>query len=444
MMTSRLRGSFPLLAIALLALTVFAGPAHAIGLIRDAETEHIIRKYSEPIFRAAGLNPNAISIHIVNDNSLNAFVAGGQRMFVNTGMIRRADSPNMLIGVIAHETGHIAGGHLVTRRNAIEGNTAAAILSFVLGIGAVAAGAGDVGGAILAGGTSVAQRNILEYTRVQEAAADQAAMTYLNQVGWSGRGLVKTFELFRGYEVLSSRQQDPYLRSHPLSSERLSSLEDRVENSPYKDRKDPNDWQFDHDMVRAKLAGFLDRPAVTFRRYPKSDQSAPARYARAVAHHHASDLSKALTEISSLVEEYPNNPFLWELKGQILFESGKAREAIAPYEKSVELLGDSPLLRVGLAQAMLATEDPSLTKSAVEHLEKSLRYDRENSFAFHQLAMGYSRLGDKPLADLATAERYYLTGDLRQAKQHAYRAQEGLPEGTPNWLRAQDILNSKG
>jgi len=444
MIRRRLRSSSSFLAAFLAAVLCFAAPAQAISLIRDAEIEHTIRMYSEPIFRAAGLNPEAIQLHLVNDNSMNAFVAGGQRMFINTGMIRRTETPNMLIGVIAHETGHIAGGHLVTRRAAMEGNSAAAVLSFLLGIGAVAAGAGDVGTAIMAGGSSIAQRNLLQYTRAQEASADQAAMTYLNQVGWSGEGLVETFSMFRGYEVMSDRQQDPYLRSHPLNTDRMNALEERVEKSPYKDKKDPPEWQFEHDMIRAKLAGFLDRPAVTMRRYPESDTSAPARYARAVAYHKSSRLDNAMEELEPLIAEYPDNPFLWELKGQILFESGKAAEAIAPYEKSVDLLSDSPLLQVGLAQAMLATERPELTQPAVDHLEKSLRYDRENSFAFHQLAIGYSRLGDRGMAELSTAERYYIAGNLPQAKQHAYRAQEYLSSGSPNWLRAQDIMNAKG
>ncbi len=417
--------------------------AQAMGLIRDAETEYLMRAFSDPIFRAAGLDPNAVRIHLVNDGSLNAFVAGGQRMFLHTGLIQQSDRPNMLIGVIAHETGHMAGGHLSRTQQALKSAAVPVIVSTLLGIGAIVAGAGDAGFALITGGQTLAQRDFLSYSRIQEASADQAAVTYLDQVGWSGRGMMDTFYLFRGQEVLSDRQQDPYLRSHPLSTQRLSALEDRVLNSPFVDVQDPPEWISAFEMIKAKLHGFIDRPAVTIRRYPASDTSIPARYARAVAFHKLGDLARALNEIEPLLAAMPNNPFIWELKGQVLFESGKVEESVAPYRRSVELAPGSPLLHVGLAQSLISLERREETIEGLQHLEVAHRTDKENSRAYHQASIAYARLGDYGNAELSTAERFYVLGQLPRAKQHAARAQVEMDEGTPGWLRAEDILQEK-
>eukprot|EP00435_Cladocopium_sp_Y103_P076773 s1_g512.t1 len=417
--------------------------AQAMGLIRDAETEYLMRAFSDPIFKAAGLDPKAVKIHLINNSSLNAFVAGGQRMFLHTGLIQQSDRPNMLIGVIAHETGHIAGGHLSRTQQALRSASVPVIISTLLGVGAIVAGAGDAGLAIITGGQTLAQRDFLSYSRAQEASADQAAITYLNRIGWSGRGMMDTFYLFRGQEVLSERQQDPYLRSHPLSTQRLSALEDRVLSSPFADVPDPPEWIAAFEMIKAKLHGFIDRPAVTFRRYPATDTSIPARYARAVAYHKLGDVARATGELEPLLAAMPNNPFVWELKGQILFESGKVEESVGPYRRSVELAPNSPLLRVGLAQSLIGLEREAETIEALEQLEIAHRFDQENSRAYQQAAIAYARLGDYGNAELSTAERFYVIGQLPRAKQHAARAQVELNEGSPGWLRAEDILQEK-
>ncbi|WOF73594.1 M48 family metalloprotease [Parvibaculaceae bacterium PLY_AMNH_Bact1] len=431
------------IAMTLAVTMVYATPAHAAGLIRDAETEYMMRTFSDPIFRAAGLDPKAVRIHLVNDSSLNAFVAGGQRMFLHTGLIQQSDRPNMLIGVIAHETGHMAGGHLSRTQQALKSAAVPIVVSTLLGIGAIVAGAGDAGFALITGGQTLAQRDFLSYSRVQEASADQAAVTYLDQVGWSGRGMMDTFYLFRGQEVLSERQQDPYLRSHPLSTQRLSALEDRVLSSPFVDVQDPPEWIAAFEMIKAKLHGFIDRPAVTFRRYPTSDTSIPARYARAVAYHKLGDIARALGEIEPLLIAMPNNPFVWELKGQVLFESGKIEESVGPYRRAVELAPGSPLLHVGLAQSLIGLERRDETIEGLQHLEIARRTDKEDSRAYHQAAIAYARLGDYGNAELSTAERFYVLGQLPRAKQHAARAQVEMDEGTPGWLRAEDILKEK-
>ncbi len=424
-------------------MVTFSAPAQAISLIRDAETEYLMREFSNPIFKAAGLDPDAVKIHLVNDSSLNAFVAGGQRMFLFTGLIQQSDRPNMLIGVIAHETGHMAGGHLSRTQQALKSAAVPVIVSTLLGIGAIVAGAGDAGFALITGGQTLAQRDFLSYSRVQEASADQAAVTYLDRVGWSGRGMMDTFYLFRGQEVLSERQQDPYLRSHPLSTQRLSALEDRVLRSPFVDVQDPPEWVAAFEMIKAKLHGFIDRPALTFRRFPASDTSLPARYARAVAYHKMGDVARATAELEPLLVAMPNNPFVWELKGQILFESGKIAESVDPYRRAVALAPNSPLLRVGLGQSLIGLEREKETIEGLEQIEISLRSDKENSRAYHQAAIAYARLGDYGNAELSTAERFYAVGQLPRAKQHAARAQVELNEGSPGWLRAEDILQEK-
>jgi len=443
LITRPLRSLPSAFAVMMAVLIAFPAQVQAAGLIRDAETEYLMREFSEPIFRAAGLDPSVVRIHLVNDSSLNAFVAGGQRMFIHTGLIQQSDRPNMLIGVIAHETGHMAGGHLSRTQQALKSAAVPIIVSTLLGIGAIVAGAGDAGFALITGGQTLAQRNFLQYSRIQEASADQAAVSYLNQVGWSGRGMMDTFYLFRGQEVLSDRQQDPYLRSHPLSTQRLSALEDRVLTSPFVDVQDPPEWVAAFEMIKAKLHGFIDQPALTFRRFPLTDTSVPARYARAVAFHKQGDLARAIAEIEPLLQVMPNNPFIWELKGQVLFESGKVEESITPYRRSVELAPDSPLLRVGLAQSLIGVEREKETIEGLDHLAIARRSDAENSRAYHQAAIAYARLGDYGNAELSTAERFYVLGQLPRAKQHAKRAQDEMNSGSPGWLRAEDILQEK-
>ncbi len=428
------------LACAILA-NAGAATARGIKLIRDAEIEDTIRAYTDPIFRAAGLDPTAVTVHIVRDPALNAFVAGGQRLFVHTGLLLAAKRPNQLIGVIAHETGHIAGGHLVRTHQALKNAQVQTIIAMVLGAAAaVAAGRGDAGAAIIAGGVGSAQRLFLAYSRTQEAAADSAALSYLDATGQSATGILEFFELLGDQDVLiNSRGQDPYLRSHPLTRDRIEAVRDHVKRSQYSSRPDPPALVLAHKRMQAKLRGFLNRPRAVLRRYPVADTSVEARYARAAAYHRAARLGKALTEIDSLLAEQPNDPYFNELKGQILYEHGKVMESIGPYEKAVRFRPGSPLLRVGLAQSQIATRDPSLNQAAIRHLEAAVGMERDLAGAWHQLAVAYGRSGRLGLSALASAELQISTGRFKDARDQALRAQRKLPEGAPGWLRAQDI-----
>lgn len=425
--------------VIVMALLLSVQQALAVSLIRDAETEHIIREFSEPVFAAAGLTPSAVRTYLVNAPSINAFVTGGQNIFMHTGTLLQADTPNEVIGVIAHETGHITGGHLSRTQEAVATATAPAILGYLLGVGAIFAGAGDAGLALITGGQTLAERTFLSYSRTQEASADQAALTFLERTGQSGRGLVTFFDKLADQEALSSRAQDPYVRTHPLSRERIAALQARVEASPFRDAKDPPEWQQKLDLVKAKLHGFIDRPQVTLRRYPDTDQSLPARYARAIAYYRIPDTDRAVAAIDALLAEHPDNPYFHELKGQVLFESGRAREAAEAYRAALALLPGQPLLEVGLAQALLATEDPAAVTRARALLVSATQRERDYPTAYRLLAEAYAREGNEPMAALATAERYAAAGRIPEAKQWAARAMRNLPEGSPAWQRADDI-----
>jgi predicted Zn-dependent protease len=424
------------------ALLAGQSPAFAKAGIRDAEIEKILRGYSDPIFRAGGLDEKAVQVFIINDPALNAFVAGGQNVFINTGMIMTFDTPNELKGVIAHETGHITGGHLARGPEAMAKAEVPMLITMLAGVAAIAAGAPDIGMALLIGSQSVAQRQILAYSREQESRADQAAVKFMNATGQSPVGLTKAFDRFADQEALSGYRQDPFVRSHPLSRDRISAMQGLVDASPFKDRLDTAQEQTDYAMMRAKLRGFIEKPEVVLRQYPISDRSAPARYARAVAFFRSADLPRALPEIDSLIDERPTYSYFWELKGQILVESSKPKEGVPAYRKAVELAPGEPLILASLGAALLATEDETVVEEAKRHLKRALQDEPDNGMAWYYLADAYARTGNDAMAALATAERYYAIGSYPQAMTFAQRAQGKLKEGTNDWQRANDILST--
>ena len=420
-----------------------APPAQAQGapsLIRDTEVERVVRTYLDPLLQTAGLSPEVVRLFIVNDPSINAFVAEGQNMFIHTGLIMALDTPNELSGVLAHETGHLADGHLVRIQQGVRAASIPLILSMVVGVAAIAAGAGDAGSAILMGGQQIAQRTFLAFSRTQESAADQAGIRYLAATKQSGRGMLSVFKRFESQEILSDQRRDPFAQSHPVAGDRMAALQSLVEASPYRDIKDSPESQYAYDMLRAKLRGYIERPEVSLRRYPLSDTSRPARYARAMAYFRQPDMGKALAEMESLLKEEPENPYFLEMYGQIKVEMGKVQEGIEPYSAAVKILPDAPLLRVALGAAMLGTENPRYTEQAVKELQASLDLERDNAFAWYELAQAYARMGQTARAELATAERFFALYAYPQAIQFAGRAQRQLPQGSTDWQRASDII----
>ena len=431
-----------LVALGVVAVATLAtAPAWAGGGIRDSEIEKTLRSYGEPIWKAAGLDPKAIHLYIINDASINAFVAGGQNIFINTGTIMELDTPAELKGIIAHETGHIAGGHLARGPEAMSKAEVPMIITMLAGVAAIAAGAPDVGMALIVGSQSVAQRELLAFSRQQESSADQAGVKYLTATGQSAKGMLEVFNKFADQEALSGYRQDPFVRSHPLSRERISALEQLVAASPFRDKTDTKQELEAYAMLRAKLRGFIDAPEVTLRRYPPSDTSEPARYARAVAYFKGSDLQTALAQIDSLIKDHPTYAFFWELKGQILVESAKPTEGVPAYRKAVELAPDEPLLQASLGAALVATESPALMEEAKKHLKLAVDQEPDNAMAWYYLASVYDSEGNASMAALATAEREFAVQDMGGAMEFAKRAEKSLKVGTQDWQRANDILS---
>ncbi len=423
-------------------------PAHAQdsglengGLIRDAEIERDIRVWVTPIFRAAGLDPSFVQIYLIGDPQINSFVAGGQRIFINTGLLTRSKTPNQVIGVIAHETGHIAGGHLLRMQEVLRAATVEAIAGFLIGAGAAFGGAGGSGiGAGALAGESMAQRAIFAYSINQEARADNAALSFLDKTHQSSRGLLEFFQILSKEEGLLPGMQDPYLRTHPLTTERIDYVRQHVDASPYSNAKDPPDWVEQHARIVAKLQGFLLSPFEALKLYPANNDSTAAHYARAIAYHRVPMEDHALQEADILLKREPRNAYFWELKGQFLFESGHPVSAAPYYRRSVELANDETLLKIELAQVLLeANEDVATAKEAAGYLQEVLRHDDQNPDAWHSLGIAQGRMGEIGNASLALAEEAILSGDNATARSQAIRATELLPRGSPGWLKADDI-----
>lgn len=426
-----------------------AALAQGLPLVRDSEIEGILRGWSDPLFAAAGLDPASVRIFLVNDPGLNAFVAGGQNVFLNTGLLMAADTPGQVMGVVAHEAGHISGGHLARIGDAARAAEATGLFATLLGVGLIALGAasgasdaGEAGAAIVIGGQSAGMRAFLAYTRAQERSADRAALDTLDRAGVSARGLLDFLRKLEGQELLVSDRQDPYVRSHPLTAERIAFIADHVERSGRPEDAAPPAEIVRHARMRAKLIGFLERPRRVLRTwYPERDVSLPARYARAVAYMRLPDLPKALAEIDALIAEAPADPWFAELKGQILFEHGDARGAAPWYERAAALAPGDALVLAGLGRAQAAAGDPALLPAAAQNLEAALRSDRDNALAWRTLAAARYGLGDDGGSALAAGEHALLVGSADNAARHAERAERHFAEGSRGWLQAQDIKN---
>ncbi|WP_417318145.1 M48 family metalloprotease [Emcibacter sp.] len=447
MMFSLLAKSGLARALALiLPLSMILGPVAqaqrggGLSILRDAEIEKTIRDFSEPLFIAADLSPASVDTYIVNDRTLNAFVAGGQNIFIHTGLILESSDYNQLVGVIAHETGHITGGHISRFSDGLKGATAMTILGTLLGAAAIAAGSGDAGMALMMGGQHLGTRSFLKYSRTQESAADQAGLTFLEKTQQSGEGLITFLDYLGDQELLSSYQQDPYARTHPVSIERISKLRERVTTSAW--YKAPPDPLMEYKFLRmqAKLFGYLKPGETTLNKYPESDRSVYARYARAFAYHKLHQVPEAIGEVNSLISEYPKDPYFYETKGQILFENGFVREASDAYRMAVKYLPGNPLIRVSFAQALLGTEDDSLVDEALDSLKVALARDPANYFGWLQASTAWHRKGNEAMTRYASAERFLLAGDVRGAMVNAKFAMDKLPKGSSEWIRAQDIL----
>ena len=414
--------------------------AQSISLLRDTETEDMLKSYEGPLAKAAGLQSGDVHMYLVGDPEVNAFAAEGQNIFVMSGIILDCKAPNELIGVLAHETGHIAAGHISRTGVGAEHAMIPMLLSMVLGAAAMALGAGEAGMVIMSAGAAIAQAQMAAFTRVQESTADQIALKLLAATHQSPMGLYRTFERFAIEQAQSAYKIDKYAVDHPVGQERLADIETGVNASPWRDVKDPPQVTHTYEMVQAKLAGFTLPVPQALDRYPESNASEPARYARAMAYLRKPDLQKALSTTNSLIQDEPNNPFFYEVLGQIYVSMAKPMQAIPAYQKAVDLRPTAPQLRLGLAVAQLATEDSRFANAALQNLKAASLIENDDVFTWYETAQAYSLLKNEPMANLSTAEAYYNAGSVRQAGIFAIRARRGLDQGSADWQRANDIV----
>ena len=423
-----------------LAIWISVRPVMAQSILRDAETEAFFKEISAPLITAAGLDPNNVDIILINDKSVNAFVAGGQAVYLHSGLIDAATTANEVQGVIAHELGHVVGGHAVRFDEGVSVASGISIASLILAAAAMAAGAGEAGMGILSAGQQAAMGKFLAYSRGQEGTADASGAQYLSTAGISGRGSISFFKKLQNFEFrLGIPQEDSYGRTHPLSGERISVLQDKYSVDPAWNAPLNPKWENDFKRIKAKLTGYLSDPKATMRDYPENDKSVPARYARAYAWHKSAYPQKALDESSSLVASAPEDPYFLELHGQILLESGRPADAIIPLRKAVSLTGNQPLIAAIFGHALIATEDKTKLDEAAQVLKAAVTKDNQNPFAWYQLGVVYEQKGDSARAALASAERYLMEGAPQLALPNAQTAMAGLPEYSPDWIRAQDI-----
>jgi predicted Zn-dependent protease len=419
-----------------------AQPVHAQSILRDAETEAWLADISRPIIVASGLSPKNVRVVMINDPSINAFVAGGQIVYIHSGLIDNAENANEVQGVIAHEIGHIVAGHVPLQEQGMKGAIGVSLLSLVLGVAAIAAGGGEAGAGILAAGQRAALGKMLAFTRVQEASADAAGARFLGGAGVTGKGMLSFFKKLNNmeYRYGVDHSNGSFDYTHPLSAERISVLTHDLQAQPAWSK--PNDPDLDRRFkrIQAKLRGYVNEPKQTLVKYPSSDTSIPAHYARAYAYHLSGYPDQAASEATALVKAAPRDPYFLELEGQILLESGKPRDALSPLREATAGSQSNPLIATTFGHALLATDDPKNLDEAEKVLRTAVQRDNENPFAWVQLGTVYERKGDIPRTALATAERANLTGDTRTALVSARTAMAGLPQGSSDWIRAQDIL----
>lgn len=424
----------------MLLLTI--SPAKANSLIRDAEIETLLYDLSSPVFRAAGLEPENIHMYIVSDDAINAYVAGGMNIFVNTGLIVRCPNPEMLVGVIAHETGHIAGGHLLKGMEEYKAANIKSMLGYALGLAAAVAGSPEAGQAIALGTTHISERQFLKYTRSHEESADQAAVTYLDRVHLTSQGLLDLLTILYKEEHTLYGELNPYALTHPLSGERISHVRNHIAHSAYAQKHFSSNQYERYERVVAKLKAFLQPPERTLKDYPHQDKSDSAYYARAIAYYKVPTLPKAIEAADYLIKKYPKNPYYHELKGQILLENGHVAEAIPFYKNAVTLAPDNALLKIQLGSALITLEDNSNIEQAVQNLNQGLATEKNNAFAWHQLGIAEGRRNNLGLSYLALTQEAVILDRKEDVEAFAELAKKYLDVGSPAYMTLQDILDT--
>lgn len=410
-------------------------------IIRDTEIEETFKEWSEPILDAARVDPGSVNIILVQSPQINAFVAGGANIFFYTGLLQKTDGPGEILGVFAHELGHITGSHLIAGREAMKRASYESILGVVLGIGAAIL-SGDSGAAAagVSGGSTIAGRRFLAHTRINESSADQAALSFFETAKFNPEGLGTFLEKLQGEELLPSSRQSEYVRTHPLTRDRINAVEARADKSLYQDAAFPAHWYEQHARMKAKLIGFISPGQVAWT-YDDRDMSIAAQYARAIAAYRENRTDEAVSRIDALIAEEPDNPYFYELKGQMLVDFSRIEDAIPAYRRSIEIKPDAALLRVALAHALIESgNDQARLKEATENLERALSDEGRSARIRRLLATAYGRMGQEDLAKVNLAEEAVLQRRYGYAKQQAASVLTNAPKDSRAWLKAKDVL----
>ena len=420
-------------------VTCLAAPAVAGGVIRDEEIEQDLKTFMRPVFREAGVSPSSVRFIILENPEMNAFVAGGQNIFLHTGLILETRNVAELIGVCAHETGHIAHGDLIRSRTVAENISVEALVAEVLGIvAAVGARSGDAAAAVTSATGSIAQRAFLTHSREQETAADQAGVSFLQAAGLPITGFLSFMQKLSSQELLPDSAQSEYVRTHPLTQDRVNYLANVVEQER-NHHAAPEAWEEMHARIKAKLLGYLFPDQALL----DKGTSVASQYGRAIAWYRKGELQKALAQLDPLIAAQPKDPYFYELKGQILFENGKIDAALPAYAKAVEFAPQSGLIRAAYGHALLesTTDAQAHEAEAIKQLEASLDTEALQPETHHQLAIAYGKQGKEGISRLHLAEEGLLENKPEFAITEAKLAQQALPKGTPAALRASDILD---
>jgi predicted Zn-dependent protease len=429
---------------------MFNMKANAFEILSDSETEFVIRKLIAPILKVARINPKTLNLYIILDNSVNAFVIGGNNLFINTGLITTFNNPDALKGVVAHELGHVTGNHVAMRQSQVQELMSQSILVNLLGAAAIIGGAGEVGSALIAGGMHTLQGNYLRYSRFQETAADNAAIKYLHDSHNTIKGLIQVFEHFEQESLRLREHINPYMLTHPMSNDRLSFTRQflKNENDTY---QSSNQEKMEYAQIVAKLRGFTI-PLESFSDKNIQDLPPSAQlYAKSIILYRKAKFKAAINILDQLINQsQPNEAFLYELKGQFLFESGNNTDAINSYKKAITILPDNPLILAEYAVVLVnasntasGTHKQHILEEAITTLQKVLSLRLNNHpYVYRQLAVAYGKLGKLGYSNLMLAEEALLLHNFQEAKKFTKLAEKYKNQDNYLTLRIDDILKT--
>jgi predicted Zn-dependent protease len=367
-------------------------------IIEDEEAHNVLAELVRPILKAAELPPEEIEVRIIQDSDTNAFVIDNKNIFINSGLITFSKNPEVIAGVIAHECGHIAAGHVHITKEYLENLRKSMIASSLIGAAAalITGNPYAISAALLGG--QVAQVKFLEHSRNQESQADGLAIRYLERSNISYEGLIDFLKYLSSKERTFYKGQASYLLTHPLSRERIKYIK---ENILLKHSSFPDNFKDRFELMVAKLYAFTEPFKETMRRYKGSTN--PDIYAQSIAYFRAGHLNKAISLLEKLLIKHPNNPYFIELKAQFLYENGKIKESIKYYKQALNLIPTSNIFKIELAAALI-TDNTELTY-AISLFRSAIDKQQENFLAWHGLgvALGKNNYTIESIISLAKA-----------------------------------------